>query len=218
MKGNTLRWLIGSVVVPLTLGILTVFGVQLSDELFPEIAPALDAGDIRHMEQKIVAIEANIELLARLHILPDATARPPKRPEPQTQEGPQKSLQIEEALEVMRFQPLIAVANESEYLGRRLNVGRREWNWTIHLSGTEEALNAVHCVTYRLHPTFSKTSYNLCKEDGHGNTFGFTAKGWGTFNVHLTVTFDDGSSFVTNHYLVFESGEMPIIKSQLENS
>lgn len=198
MKGNTLRWFVGTVLVPFALALLTVFGVQVNDWLFHERAPALDAGDIRHLEHKITAIEAKIELLAVLYSQSD----------PQTaQAQPQEDLQTQpqEIPLAVKFQPLIHVSNDSRYLGRKLNVGQRTWEWTIYLSGTQEALDAVQRVIYRLHPTFLDPIHEIDKEDRGSNekAFPFTATGWGTFNVGLTIMFDDGTVFDADHYLVF---------------
>lgn len=215
MKGNTVRWLIGSVFVPSSIALLTIFGVQINDWLFAEVAPALDVGDIRQFEHKITAIEANIELLAQLHSRNDATKRPPTQLGTQTQQGSQTRLepqtqqepQGEQERQARKFQSLIHVANDSKYLGRKLNVGQREWKWTIYLSGPQEALDAVECVTYRLHPTFPDPLHEICTRSTNGKAFPFTAKGWGTFNINLVVTFIDKTTFAADHYLVFGSEE-----------
>lgn len=201
MKGTTLKWLIGSVLVPSVLGLLTVFGVQLNDQLFPELAPALDTGAIRHLELKLTAIEAKIELLTRLYNQNEATAQALTQLAFQTQQ----ESDAQQESQVRKFQSLIHVVNDSKYLGRKLTVGQREWEWTIYLSGPLAALDAVKCVTYRLHPTFPNPVHDVCTRSSDGKAFPLTAKGWGTFDINVTVTFLDETTFVADHYLVFES-------------
>lgn len=190
MKGISLRWFVGTVLVPFALALLTVFGVQFNDWLFPTNAPALDVGDIRQLEHKVTALEAKIELLAGLY---SQRAQPQEEPQPQG-----------EPL-ATRFRSLIHVANDSKYLGRKLNVGQKTWEWTIYLKGSQEALDAVRRVTYRLHPTFPDPIHEFGKENRSDNerAFPLTATGWGTFNVSLTVMFDDETAFDADHYLVF---------------
>lgn len=196
MKGNSFRWFVGTVLVPCALALLTVSGVQLNDVLFPTDAPALDVGGIRQLEDKVTAIEAKLELLVGLYSQNNVTQHSQTLEDPPPEEGPL----------AIKFRPLIEVKNDSKYLGRKLNVGQRTWEWTIHLSGTQEALDAVQRVTYRLHPTFPEPIHEFSQENRSSNerAFPLSATGWGTFNVNLTVMFVDGTSFDADHYLVFD--------------
>jgi hypothetical protein len=221
------------VIVPVALALFSIFGIRVNDLLFPSQAPPLEAEGNQSLEHRIIATEAKLDLLVRLHssestkALSKSASKPSPSEEPAADTSPQaqheapakgephpspaplsgsKTAPEGETL-ARELKPLIHVANDSSYVGRRLTVGQREWDWTIYLSGSDGALEEVECVTYKLHRSFADPVRKVCVRQGSDKAFPLQARGWGTFNVNLTVSFSDGSTFETNHYLAFEASD-----------
>lgn len=89
----------------------------------------------------------------------------------------------------------LTVKNTSSYAG-----GDR-WNWTIFIEADPHTLRQIECVEYHLHPTFPKPEPVCNKPE---TKFAYSANGWGTFTVKVTIFFRDGHTQVLKHPLVFE--------------
>lgn len=82
-------------------------------------------------------------------------------------------------------------------------LGRNLWQWTAFIQAPEEVLARVQCVEYTLHPTFPDPVREVCDRGPGEHAFPITAKGWGTFPLHVRVTFTDGSTQELVHALHF---------------
>jgi pYEATS domain-containing protein involved in immunity len=85
--------------------------------------------------------------------------------------------------------------------------GLNTWAWTIFVMGDEQALNQVKCVTYLLHPTFTQRLQRICTR-GKLSEKGFLLKtsGWGTFDVGVTVEYQDSRKAELTHRISFDPG------------
>jgi hypothetical protein len=79
-----------------------------------------------------------------------------------------------------------------------------EWGWTIFVDGPDELLNRVECVEYTLHPTFRERVQKVCQRGEGQQPFSLSARGWGTFEVGVRVSWKDGSTQNLTHQLKFE--------------
>lgn len=93
----------------------------------------------------------------------------------------------------------VSVKNNSTYMGS----GR--WNWTIYIDTDAITMAQIKCVNYHLHPTFAKPDVQVCNSPDTG--FGYSANGWGTFNVGVEVLFKDGNVQKLQHALAFEAAK-----------
>jgi transcription initiation factor IIF auxiliary subunit len=88
----------------------------------------------------------------------------------------------------------LTVKNSSKYVG-----GKNPWDWTIYVDADARTLQQIQCVTYELHPTFKDRIHHRCDAE---KKFAFSASGWGTFEVPVTITYRDGRSEQRTHRLV----------------
>lgn len=102
----------------------------------------------------------------------------------------------------------IEIKNSSKKLGRKVYIGKREWEWTIYLISDQGTLQNINCVKYTLHPTFPKPVWEFCGDKNKGTidkAYPLTMIGWGTFTVDVLISFKDGTELRKKHRLVFES-------------
>jgi hypothetical protein len=83
------------------------------------------------------------------------------------------------------------------------SVGNKRWNWTVFIKGDREAIDAVKCVEYKLHPTFPDPIRLVCDRGDLSRPFGLSATGWGTFSIGIRVFMKDGSHKDLKHQLKF---------------
>ncbi len=190
MNKNIYRWAIGTIVVPILVALLSIFGVQIKDALFPSPPPEMENRISDSFEKRLIILETKLNTLMEvLHVkplLPSVTL--PK--------GNQSS-------EATKFKHEIKVMNDSLYSGRKLYVGKRAWDWTIYIDSKPFILEKISCVTYQLHPTFTNPTKRICDRGQASKAFSYSTTGWGTFNVGVRIEFKDGSAFTTEHHLIF---------------
>ena len=75
------------------------------------------------------------------------------------------------------------------------------WEWSVWLDGTDHELDRIEYVTYYLHDSFPKPVRTV---DDRRTKFKLESAGWGTFMLHATVTFKDGTEKGLHHELVLE--------------
>ena len=209
-RENKLKWAIGTVIVPIIVGIISAAGLNITDWLFPKKAPSIDLLDSAKLSERITRNENQIAVLISLlrgsiKIPEKGTAEPKKEIREPIIKGPvppppppgPRRLNIES----------IKVSNSSVYLGRKVYVGRRAWKWTIYITGDETTLRAIQSVTYTLHPTFRNPVRNVDKLGDINKAFPYTTSGWGTFTVKVLISFDNSFELRKEHQLVFVSGE-----------
>ncbi|NMO21650.1 hypothetical protein HPC49_49560 [Pyxidicoccus fallax] len=91
----------------------------------------------------------------------------------------------------------LSTRNTARYLGND------QWEWTVFLEGSDDTLDRIESVEYLLHPTFSpRKRQSRDREDPRG-PFALSARGWGTFDIPVTVNFKDGSRTTLMHALSF---------------
>lgn len=102
----------------------------------------------------------------------------------------------------------IEIKNSSKKLGRKVYIGKREWEWTIYLISDQGTLQNINCVKYTLHPTFPRPVWEFCGDKNKGTidkAYPLTMIGWGTFTVDVLISFKDGTELRKKHRLVFGS-------------
>jgi hypothetical protein len=78
----------------------------------------------------------------------------------------------------------------------------RSWfDFTLHLTGSEEDLAQVGCVLYVLHPTFPDPCRLVCQRGEGPEAFAASRSAYGTFGMRVEVFLKDGRSLVLPHHL-----------------
>ena len=191
------KWAIGSIVVPISLAALSIFGVHIKDFLFPTPIPEME-DRTASFEERLTILEAKLNtLLTVLHVQPmpnDALST----------NNPNDARSTDsDATDSETFKQKIEVKNDSQYSGRKLYVGKKAWDWTIYIVSEPSVLQKIRRVTYQLHPTFTDP-IKIIREPGKtSKAFPYSTTGWGTFNVGVRIEFKDGSEYSRDHYLVF---------------
>jgi len=86
-----------------------------------------------------------------------------------------------------------------------LQVNRNQWNWWTYILGDNDALSAIQCVEYVLHPTFPDPVKTVCDRGAQaGMGFVLAASGWGTFTINITVRLKNGETKYLKHDLQFD--------------
>ena len=97
-------------------------------------------------------------------------------------------------------QEQVSAANTSHYLGAG------QWEWTIFIKASPAVLSKIRCVEYKMHPTFPKPSERkVCEAGRQDQPFALSAVGWGTFEIPITILFNNGTAQSFKHALSFTS-------------
>lgn len=197
MDKTITKWVIGSIVVPMLLAALSIFGVHIKDYLFPAPIPEVEDRTVS-FEERLTILETQLNtLMTVLHLQPMPN-------DAQSTNNPNDALSNNTRVpDSETFKQEIEVKNDSQYSGRKLYVGKKAWEWTIYIDSEPSVLQNILRVTYQLHPTFTDP-IKIIREPGKtSKAFPYSTTGWGTFNVGVRIEFKDGSELTTNHYLVF---------------
>lgn len=211
---TTLRWVIGTVVVPVLLALISVAGVTINDILFDPPPPSIESPNslqLENLNQSIQKLEGQVAVLAS--ILRNERTETEKKAKSNVKRSTAKRKSPPADItanppDVVQKVPEIEVHNSSVLLGRKLYVGQRTWEWTIYLKAAKEVLEKIKCVTYTLHPTFPDPVVEICEAGKNPNqAFSYQARGWGTFVVDVEIAFRDGTRMNKKHQLVFTTHE-----------
>jgi len=95
------------------------------------------------------------------------------------------------------------------------SIGAGRWEWTVFIKADPATLSQIHCVEYLLHPTFPDRDRKVCDRGSTpGQAFSLTASGWGTFDIPVTVFFNDGKTQSLTHHLSFDKpAPLPTVAS-----
>ncbi|KAH3757217.1 hypothetical protein Pelo_10947 [Pelomyxa schiedti] len=77
--------------------------------------------------------------------------------------------------------------------------GGNQHKWTLYVKAQDFDEALIQSVTLKLHPTFTPSEVRIERPP-----FEFTAVGWGTFDVGVTVTPHYGETLEVSHQLCFE--------------
>jgi len=91
----------------------------------------------------------------------------------------------------------ILAANTSIYLGEG------KWEWTVFIQAQGDILKQIQVVEYTLHPTFPNPVVEVREPRSGPHAFALTRIGWGTFEISIKVTFDNGRVRTLKHMLTF---------------
>jgi transcription initiation factor IIF auxiliary subunit len=89
----------------------------------------------------------------------------------------------------------LRIAQSYEYQGEAW------WRWAIWLDGTEEELDDVRAVTYKLHESFPNP---VRRVTDRASQFRLTSGGWGVFTIYALVERRQGPSQHLEHHLQLE--------------
>jgi hypothetical protein len=88
----------------------------------------------------------------------------------------------------------LAVAQSQKYEGDNW------WKWSLWIEGTDEDLDRIHSVTYRLHSTFPEPMRTVTDR---ASKFQLRCSGWGIFLIPVKVRLKDGKTIDLMHQLQF---------------
>ena len=77
-------------------------------------------------------------------------------------------------------------------------VGDDWWRWSVWIDGSDEELDGIEFVEWRLHPTFPNP---VRRETGREGRFRLDAEGWGVFPVIAIVQLKGGEVRRLRHEL-----------------
>lgn len=107
----------------------------------------------------------------------------------------------------------ITVHNVSKYIVSKY-IGEDRWEWTVFIEAPPHLMEMIECVEYRLHRSFRNPVVRQCETRDPRFPFGYTARGWGTFEIGVRVELKNGEVIPLWHMLTFEppkrSGELHI--------
>lgn len=95
----------------------------------------------------------------------------------------------------------LETAQQSEYQGDD------RWRWAVWIEGTDDELDRVAAVTYKLHRTFPKP---IRQRTDRASKFRLDASGWGTFDIFVTVETKDGRELELVHALELSYPDDPV--------
>ena len=72
------------------------------------------------------------------------------------------------------------------------------WKWWIWIEGSDNDLDQIDHVVYKLHPSFPEP-VRTCKD--RASKFRLETAGWGVFSIHAKVVTKDGKAFKLKHEL-----------------
>ncbi|HEX8311583.1 MAG TPA: pYEATS domain-containing protein [Chthoniobacteraceae bacterium] len=78
--------------------------------------------------------------------------------------------------------------------------GDNWWNWSLFIQGSNEDLDQIEAVTYRLHPTFPKP---IRTTTNRASKFQLQCAGWGVFTIPIEVRLKNGDTIELEHDLQF---------------
>ena len=87
-----------------------------------------------------------------------------------------------------------AVAQSQRYEGDQW------WKWSLWIEGSDEDLNLIDSVTYRLHPTFPEPIRTVTDR---ASKFQLRCSGWGIFRIPVEVRLKNGETIALAHQLQF---------------
>jgi transcription initiation factor IIF auxiliary subunit len=79
--------------------------------------------------------------------------------------------------------------------------GDNWWKWSVWIEGTDEALDRIEYVEWRLHPTFPNP---IRKITDRSSRFRLDTSGWGTFRIIARIVLKDGTENRLLHDLVLK--------------
>ncbi len=92
------------------------------------------------------------------------------------------------------------IIEQVRYFTEKQYEDRTAYVWKLYLDLPEDILNQIESVHYELHPTFKNPNAIVRDRKSH---FRLKFVGWGTFDVGVTIYFNDGSYITTEHALSF---------------
>lgn len=78
--------------------------------------------------------------------------------------------------------------------------GDNWWKWSLWIGGSDEDLDRIESVTYRLHPTFPQPVRTVIDR---ASKFQLRCSGWGVFLIPVEVRLKDGKKIQLAHQLQF---------------
>ncbi len=86
--------------------------------------------------------------------------------------------------------------NYAKHIGAR---GKNEWyKWRLFLDEPEDTLKKIDKIEYRLHESFPEPIRII---DNRDSKFALNSLGWGSFLVHITLYFNDGTEDYDSYLL-----------------
>jgi transcription initiation factor IIF auxiliary subunit len=82
--------------------------------------------------------------------------------------------------------------------------GNQWWKWAVWIQGSEQDLDRIASVTYRLHPTFPKPIRTVTDR---ARNFRLQCEGWGVFTIPIEVRLKNGHKIKLEHELQFSIPE-----------
>ena len=79
--------------------------------------------------------------------------------------------------------------------------GREHFHIGIWVEGSDQELDNIEKVVYKLHPSFRR---RLRSSSNRKNEFSITIWTWGMFNIEATIHFKDGTQETHNYYLSYD--------------
>lgn len=78
--------------------------------------------------------------------------------------------------------------------------GDQWWKWSLWIEGSDEDLDQIASVTYRLHPTFPEPIRTVTDR---ASKFQLRCSGWGIFLIPVEVRMKNGRKIQLAHQLQF---------------
>jgi transcription initiation factor IIF auxiliary subunit len=78
--------------------------------------------------------------------------------------------------------------------------GGNWWRWSLWIEGSDDDLDRIESVTYRLHPTFPEPIRTVTDR---ASKFQLRCSGWGIFLIPIQVRLKDGKTMSLAHQLQF---------------
>jgi hypothetical protein len=92
---------------------------------------------------------------------------------------------------------------------------RARWDWSVWIEGTDNELDGIEEVTWKLHPTFPTPIRHVQSRE---TKFKLSTSGWGEFEIFATLNMKNGRSRSLQHWLRLvdpvESGRAATVKSK----
>ena len=82
------------------------------------------------------------------------------------------------------------------------------YHWSVEIAASDEILNKIDYVKYRLHETFPRPIQIVRARD---NYFRIEGQAWGTFDIYITIYFKDSTLGDGVYPLQFENRTVPLL-------